>query len=137
MFKVNIYKNSIVTNEASFQSEDLANNWLMQESLNGSFGKNERWLIESEFTNETVEQSLEWQWRDGFDDLPEYKFPADYSVEIIDISAEVLAQQESIDALAYLSNTDWYIIREMDTGEPCPNDIKLARVLARSKVVHE
>jgi hypothetical protein len=48
-------------------------------------------------------------------------------------------EQEKInmEAKNYLSSTDWYIIREMDTGEPCPQEIKDLRAAARSRIVQE
>ena len=45
------------------------------------------------------------------------------------------AEKESQEASFYLKNTDWYVIREMDSGVPCPQNIKDARALARSKVI--
>ena len=46
-----------------------------------------------------------------------------------------LVEKESHEASIYLKNTDWYVIREMDSGVLCPQDIKDARALARSKVI--
>lgn len=48
---------------------------------------------------------------------------------------DVTAEKESQDALAYLSSTDWYVIREADNGTPVPADIRAAREDARSKVI--
>jgi hypothetical protein len=135
MIKVSIYKNNVLCNEAKFTTDDLANAWVEQEINNQSFGRNERWLVESEFTDEVIEQSLESRIRNGLGNLLEYKFSADYTIQISDISIEELARQESSEAVRYLSETDWYIIREMDSGEQCPNDIKLARAAARLKVL--
>lgn len=42
---------------------------------------------------------------------------------------------ESMKALAYLKDTDWYIIRELETGVKAPDDIKKARDLARNAVI--
>lgn len=39
------------------------------------------------------------------------------------------------EALGYLASTDWYIIREIDSGEPCPDEIKSARAEARARIV--
>lgn len=45
--------------------------------------------------------------------------------------------QEKIneEARAYLRNTDWYIIRELDSGELCPEDIKAGRAAARARII--
>lgn len=61
--------------------------------------------------------------------------PAEYTYEIIDMTAEIQTQKESAEALEYLKSTDWYIIREMDSGVPCPQEIKDARAAARLKVI--
>lgn len=61
-------------------------------------------------------------------------FPQNYSVSYTDITAELLSKKEQQEAIQYLKDTDFYIIREMDAGTPCPNDIKAARAAARLKV---
>jgi hypothetical protein len=61
--------------------------------------------------------------------------PAEYTVEIEDITAQVAQEAINAEALAYLASTDWMVIREMDSGIPCPEDIKQKRAEARSKIV--
>ncbi|EOD9110298.1 hypothetical protein ACJRNF_004599 [Vibrio parahaemolyticus] len=34
----------------------------------------------------------------------------------------------------YLRETDWYVIREQDTGEPIPDNIKQNRIKARMAI---
>lgn len=41
----------------------------------------------------------------------------------------------NIEAQKYLASTDWYIIREMDSGVACPQDIKDARAAARASII--
>lgn len=45
--------------------------------------------------------------------------------------------QENInkEALKYLADTDWYILREIDAGIPCPTEIKTLRAQARLRIV--
>lgn len=38
-------------------------------------------------------------------------------------------------ARAYLSSTDWYVIRSQETGEKIPQEIAEARAKARSEVI--
>ena len=47
-----------------------------------------------------------------------------------------LVAQTNAEARAYLAETDWYAIRESETGEPMPEDIKTKRAEERLKVVH-
>lgn len=51
--------------------------------------------------------------------------------------AETKSNQEKInaEALKYLADTDYLIIREMDAGTPCPAEIKALRAAARAKIV--
>jgi hypothetical protein len=65
----------------------------------------------------------------------EVKLRAEYTVEIIDISAKVEQEKINAEALAYLASTDWMVIREMDSGLPCPAEVKSARAAARAKIV--
>jgi hypothetical protein len=61
--------------------------------------------------------------------------PEEYTVEIVDITAQVEQDKVNAEALAYLASTDWMIIREVDSGVLCPSDVKLARAQARAKIV--
>lgn len=65
-----------------------------------------------------------------------HKYPEGYVVEYIDISAEVEQAKINQEALEYLAKTDWLIIRAIDAGVPCPEDVKAARQAAREKIVH-
>ena len=61
--------------------------------------------------------------------------PAEYTVEIEDITAQVAQEAINAEALAYLASTDWLIIREVDAGVPCPAEIKAERAAARARVI--
>lgn len=61
--------------------------------------------------------------------------PSEYSVEIIDVTAELEQARINAEALAYLANTDYLIIREADSGVACPLDIKQLRADARLRIV--
>ncbi len=117
MIRVKISKNGVVTNQAEFVSQELAEAWYAAETLNKSFGTKEVISIDPISGQEII--SIE---------------PADVDVVFEDISAQLLAEQESKEALQYLKDTDFYIIREMDAGTPCPPEIKAARAAARLKV---
>jgi hypothetical protein len=38
-------------------------------------------------------------------------------------------------ARAYLASTDWMILRQIDSGIACPDDVKAARAVARASIV--
>jgi len=61
--------------------------------------------------------------------------PAEYTIEIEDITAQVAQEAINAEALAYLASTDWLVIREVDAGVACPAEIKTLRAEARAKVV--
>lgn len=63
------------------------------------------------------------------------KLKAEYTVEIIDITAQLEQERINKESLDYLASTDWLVIREMDSGVPCPADIKAARQAAREAIV--
>lgn len=65
----------------------------------------------------------------------EYFLEAEYTIEILDVTAEMNQEKQNKEALKYLAETDWYIIREMDSGIQCPGDVKQLRAEARAKVV--
>ena len=63
------------------------------------------------------------------------KLRAEYSVQIEDISQQLEQERINAEALAFLLSTDWLIIRELDSGIPCPTEVKAARQAAREKIV--
>ena len=48
---------------------------------------------------------------------------------------EQLQQQVNTEARAYLAETDWYVIRLQETGEPVPAEILAERSAARARVI--
>jgi hypothetical protein len=60
--------------------------------------------------------------------------PAEYTLEEEDITERFQYAKDKEEALKLLADTDWYIIRELDSGVPCPPDIKAARQAAREKI---
>lgn len=65
----------------------------------------------------------------------EYFFPAEYTIEIEDITAQLEQEKANAEALKYLAETDWLMFRELETGKPMPEEIKIKRQEARDKVV--
>jgi hypothetical protein len=63
------------------------------------------------------------------------KLKAEYLIEIIDITESYNQAKTNEEALKYLAETDWMIIREVDSGVPCPAEIKQKRQEARESIV--
>src|SRR5260221_13733260 len=61
----------------------------------------------------------------------EHSFPGDFRTEIIDITEELKQKQEKLDAASLLVKTDYYIIREFETGVKCPEEVVINRINAR------
>ena len=50
------------------------------------------------------------------------------------VAVEQTAAQKIAEAKIYLSSTDWYVIREADSGKVMPSDIKTKRAKARQDI---
>lgn len=95
----------------------------------------------------TYQSEVELDWTalgHGFPERPELNemgeptgaiLPAEYTIEIEDITAQVEQEKINAEALAYLAATDWMVLRAMDNGTPVPQEIKDLRQAARDKVV--
>lgn len=62
------------------------------------------------------------------------RLPAEYTIEVEDIGEELRIQAVRAEAQKFLLDTDWLVIREMDSGVPVPSEIKAARQAAREKL---
>lgn len=54
-------------------------------------------------------------------------------VEKVKSPADLVAEQEAREAVAYLQSTDWYVMRKLEVGTPVPEDVALKRAEARQK----
>lgn len=55
----------------------------------------------------------------------------------VEVEAEVAAREKearSIDALRYLASTDWYIVRQQETGKAVPQEVLAERQRARESI---
>ncbi len=134
MIRISINKNSQVTNQASFPTMEEANAWLASHEGMGTFGQKAQTIqqqveispaVLDEEGNEIIPAQHEMQ---------EIQIPG-YVVEIEDISAKLEQEQINAEALKLLADTDYLIIREMDSGVPCPAEIKAQRQAARERIV--
>ena len=61
--------------------------------------------------------------------------PLDYDIEISDITSEYNQKLINEQSLKYLMETDYYIIRFLDTGEAIPAGIQQLRQQARNSII--
>lgn len=61
-------------------------------------------------------------------DGPEYRGRPQHEIDAD------LAEARAIEAREYLDSTDWYVIREVETGKPMPDDVRIKREEARNAI---
>lgn len=95
MIKVSISRNNQVTNQGTFASQLEADAWLAQEESNKSFGKPAGFYPISQLSQEELAQEISRKVVDEFGNEiePIVEIPAQYSVVISDISAEITEQK--------------------------------------------
>lgn len=135
MIKVQIKKQDVVTNSAEFPSMEEAQAWLDKHEGMKTFGEPER----------TVQQQVELVPavldEDGVEispaqyEMQEVVIPGSYEVSIEDVSAQKAQEAINAEALAYLADTDWMVLREADGGQAMPAEIKAERAAARARIV--
>lgn len=62
-------------------------------------------------------------------------YAGDYTVEIVDDSAQKAQEATNAEAKAFLAATDWLVIRAMERGEPLSAEFKAERDAARARIV--
>jgi hypothetical protein len=126
MFKVNIKnleKNLLWS--AQFESQELAQEWLSKQ-----IGKPNR--LPERFINKLDENGSFIVDENGI--AIQELLPAEFIYEIIDGSAELELQKIKSEAKQYLADTDWYVIKMMDTGIAIPQEIAIKRQEARDLI---
>ena len=58
-----------------------------------------------------------------------------YTVEIIDISAQLEQERINSESLKFLAESDWMVTRMAETQQPVPEEVLLARAAARASIV--
>jgi hypothetical protein len=102
MIKANIKNlSNVVTHMSYFDTQELATAWVNETKITGAFGKLERWLTEAQAIAEGKDIADAVDVAEMTNPFPGngepatymiYKYPAEFSVEYVDISAEVAAQ---------------------------------------------
>lgn len=137
MIKVTISKQNVITNQGTFKTQEEANSWVAFHESQESFGKpqHETQVLVSEAIPEVLDDE-----GNVIQEAVEAVYetivtPAEYEVEIVDITEQVNQEKINAKALAYLASTDFYVVRFMEEGTPYPEEIKLARAEARAKII--
>ena len=101
-------------------------------SLRGSlfniYKDNDKWFADE--SNDVIERF--GLTRADFDPIEQPVLPVNETAEEIAANAQAAINQES---RSYLTSTDWYAIRESETGVAVPDDVIQARADAREAVV--
>lgn len=161
MIQVSIYKDSILTNQGQFASQEEAEAWLSYHQQIESFGKNEvsemrPVCVKEEVRGESQELVSDATFdrygneitpavykviKDALISPAEYedrKFivvPAEYEVIIEDISQKLQQEAINAEALAFLASTDWMVVRAMERGESLSPEFKAERQAARDRII--
>lgn len=86
-----------------------------------------------EITNEQHAALLEGQSQGKLIDFDEAGRP--FLAEPPPPTAEQVQARANAEGRAYLTSTDWYVIRLQETGEPIPEGVLAERTAARARVV--
>jgi hypothetical protein len=100
MKKVLIKKSGVITHQALFETQEQANIWIQNEETNKSFGKQARWVSEERIQLEGEDIALSDQMMIEpimGKDVKLYHFPAQYLIEISDVTAQVTAENKVLD----------------------------------------
>ena len=161
MIQISIKKQGQITNQASFPSQEEAQAWLSSHEGMGTFGHKDIFADQEILISEEVRGPVQVLVSEAtFDEYGDevnpavYEIdpdgvispavyetqsilisPATYSVEIVDITAQLAQEAESAAALAYLEATDWIVVRAMERGEVLAAEFKAERDAARLKVL--
>jgi len=92
-----------------------------------------------------------WRWHEGNTSSAPFEKDGEQYTSLIEEGCEVeylpqsekdaykaqeLREQTNLEARSYLSSTDWYVTRNVETGEPVPQDVLVKRAEARLKVIN-
>lgn len=95
MKRISIIKNGQITNQAEFTNDELLNEWLNRETLNGSFGKPEHQVLVSPEQTIQIEAFFDEQGNELEPARTEVieavyeTIPSEFTIEIVDISSEI------------------------------------------------
>lgn len=118
MIKISIIKNGQITNGVQFETQEQIDAWLTKHVAKNTFGLPERLVPQSECTEEQLASAIELI-PEVLDEAGEIltpamaRLPAEYTIEITDISEQIELQKQSEEALRFLNQSDFKILRHL------------------------
>lgn len=133
MLKFTIKKsNGDYLDHSNFETEQAAMEWFQPKIDSGFYGKKAY-----SYQNLVAEAAVD---ENGVETSPAVyetiNVPAEFTIESEDVTSQINQEAINTEALAYLNATDYFIIREVDAGTPCPAEIKAERAAARARIVN-
>ena len=135
MIIVSIKKDGQVTNQGQFESMQAAQEWLAYHEGLKTFGEPTRTVQQQIEVSPAVldEQGVEIM--PAQFEMQEVTIPGSYIVEMSDVTAQKLQEKINQEALQYLAETDWYVVRSTETGAAIPQEVLDERAAARARIV--
>lgn len=134
MKKIEVTRQGIVTNRLILEDSECAA-YIEVAKARNEFGQNEYVVsYRNEVTPATLDESGNTL-TDAVYELVEETVPANYTLEVTDITTDYNQNKANQEALLYLASTDWYAVRFAETGTEIPDDIKIQRAAARTQIV--
>lgn len=103
MKKVSVIKNNEVVQFVNFETQEKADTWIEMLASTAAWGKPERWVADRPLSPLSDEQkALAIDSRiveNELESYTEYKFAAEYTVEIEDITAQIESELAQIEAI--------------------------------------
>lgn len=122
-----------VTHSAHHSTEAEADAWIAQCVKTGAFGNTDHWVEDYSGPREKLAEAD--MWREEFLENGRSRischFPSNYTVHKTDVTEQFAKKKAEAEALAYLQATDWYVVREYESGVIIPDEVKQKRHEAR------
>jgi hypothetical protein len=134
MIQISIIRNNEITNQATFPTSEEGQAWLSSHEGMGTFGQKAGVKSTVLAVSPAVLDADGKELIAAVTQTIEEQIPG-YKVEIVDLTAKLAQEKINADSQALLDSTDWLIIREMETGIACPEEIKAQRAAARAAIV--
>jgi hypothetical protein len=156
MFQVTITKSGVISNQASFDSLELAQAWVEKHTREGNFGPIPDTftyvdsLVCPEFSTTTLELISPAEFDQDENEIEPAMYKnvtvvtpavytkvpvADFQIEYKDLTAELTQEAANKEAKAFLDSTDWKVIRAMERGESLSPEFKAQRDAARAAII--